>query len=495
MADNWQLKAVLSAVDKLSPVLKGVGNVAQTTRKYLSDVAGSANALTSKIGLPLTALSGLLGGFTAVAIKNAVVGYTDAGEAIYKGALRAGMSVEEWQRMKYVAEQSGVAIESLEGATAKLNKQIGDAAAGKNKDLAGLFKKLGISARDANGQLRTGIDMLPELADAFSRNKNPVVQARMGMALFGKSWQEMMPLLMEGSAGIEANLDRFKKLKGVMSLDDVKGAKELGDKFKDLEMVTKGFQNTIAKELVPVLGPLIEDIVQWAAANRKVVSAGVKEFVRDLVTGLRQIDWAGVIQGAKDFARSVASLVEFVGGAKNALIGLVIIMNLQTIAAFVGLLGSVWRLIWGLGTMTVTAIPAAVTSMGTLGTAMMTAGTKANALLGVLGKLSAVAAAGFAGWEIGTWLNDNVINPGVQKLTGDKDQTLGGWIYDKLHPDEAAGSKPSLVTQQSKGRVDGQVNINISGLPQGSRVEQVAGGGNMPLNLNAGYRSDALGMP
>ena len=95
MADNWQLKAVLSAVDKLSPVLKGVSGAAKSTRKYLSDVASSANALTGKIGLPLSAFSGLLGGFSAVAIKNAVAGYTDAGEAIYKGALRAGMSVED----------------------------------------------------------------------------------------------------------------------------------------------------------------------------------------------------------------------------------------------------------------------------------------------------------------------------------------------------------------------------------------------------------------
>lgn len=343
MADNWQLKAVLSAVDKLSPVLKQVGGVAKTTRKYLSDVASAANGLTSKIGLPLTALSGVLGGFSLVAIKNAVVGFTDMGEEIYKASLRTGMSVEQLQRMKYVSEQAGVPVESLQLGMAKLNKQLGDATAGKNKDLAGLMKKLGIGMRDANGQLKAGIDILPQLSDAFVRNQNPVVQARMGMALFGKSWQEMVPLLMEGSDGINSSLDRFKRLKGVMNLADLKGAKDLGDKFKDLEFVTKGFQNTIAKELVPVLGPVIEDIIQWGAANRKLVSTGVKEFARDLVAGIRQIDWSGIIQGAKNFAKSLGVLVDWVGGAKNALILLAVIINAQTIMAMVGLVGAVGR--------------------------------------------------------------------------------------------------------------------------------------------------------
>lgn len=343
MADNWQLKAVLSAVDKMSPVLKQVSGVAKTTRKYLSDVAGAANKLTSKIGLPLTALSGVLGGFSLVAIKNAVVGFTDMGEEIYKASLRTGMSVEQLQRMKYVSEQAGVPIESLEIGMAKLNKQIGDATAGKNKDLAGLMKKLGIDMREANGQLKAGIDILPQLSDAFVRNKNPVVQARMGMALFGKSWQEMVPLLMEGADGINSSLDRFKRLKGVMNLADLKGAKDLGDKFKDLEFVTKGFQNTIAKELIPVLGPVIEDIIQWGVANRKLVSSGVKEFARELVQGMREVDWTGIIEGTKRVIGSLGTLVDWLGGTKNALIVLAVVINAQTIMALVGLVGAVGR--------------------------------------------------------------------------------------------------------------------------------------------------------
>lgn len=551
MADNWQLKAVLSAVDKMSPVLKQVGNVAKTTRKYLSDVAGAANHLTGKIGLPLTALSGVLGGFSLVAIKNAVVGFTDMGEEIYEASLRTGMSVEQLQRMKYVSEQAGVPVESLQMGMAKLNKQMGDVSAGKNKDLALLMKKLGISARDANGQLKAGIDILPQLADAFVRNKNPVVQARMGMALFGKSWQEMVPLLMEGSEGINASLERFKRLKGVMNLDDIKGAKELGDKFKDLEFVTKGFQNTIAKELVPVLGPLIEDIVQWAAANRKVVSAGVKEFVRDLVDGMRQIDWTTVINGAKDFARWLGRMVDMVGGAKNALILLVIVMNAQTIMAIGGLIGAVGRAGIAFLAMAARAYVAsnaslmamarvavmAIATAGPIGAigamfswvAGMVAGaggiiSGALGMVGVairgigaalmanpLGIILALATAAYLiyqNWDtLKKWFSSffDWVGEKFQSLVGravDLAKSVGGFFGGDSSPRAAAnsnaalnnGSRPSLVGA-SQVKASGLIEVSFKDAPPGMRVEQTKAGGDVPVNTNVGYRSYAMGMP
>lgn len=498
MSDNWQLKAVLSANSAgMVKALADVGKMAKTTRKYLLDVGKSAGKLSGQVGLPFALIGTALAGFSVMGIKNAVVGFTELGESVYKASLRTGMSVEQLQRMKYVSEQAGVPVEALEGGIGKLNKNIGMAAAGKSKDLAALFKKLGISARDSNGQLKGGMDILPQLADAFQRNKNPVVQARMGMALFGKTWQEMIPLLAEGSEGITQSLERFKRLKGVMSFDDIKGAKELGDKFKDLNMVTKGFQMTIAKELAPVLGPVIEGFIQWSAANRQVVAAGVKEFVRDLVTSLREVDWKGVIQSVKSFGSSLAGLVEMVGGARNALIILAVVMNAQTIMAMFGMIGSVGRLVWWLGTLTATAIPAAITQMSTLAMAMMSANAGGVTMLGTVGllvaKLGLLAAAAGAGYAVGGWINDHVVNAGMEAATGENGQTLGGWIYDKTHPEESTG-RPSLVGQGQKAMVGGEIKVSFANAPQGMRVDPV-GNGPVALNPEVGYRSFATGMP
>ncbi len=57
------------------------------------------------------------------------------------------------------------------------------------------------------------------------------------------------------------------------------------------------------------------------------------------------------------------------------------------------------------------------------------------------------------------------------------------------------GGRSSLLPPASSAaKVEGQVNIKIDGLPPGSRVENVSGG-TMPLNIDAGYSANALGMP
>lgn len=56
--------------------------------------------------------------------------------------------------------------------------------------------------------------------------------------------------------------------------------------------------------------------------------------------------------------------------------------------------------------------------------------------LGMLAKAAGVFMAAYAGWAAGGWLNDNVINPLVEKVSGVKGATLGTYIYDLTHPNE-----------------------------------------------------------
>lgn len=497
MAEAWQLKAVLSAnAESMLKALNGVGRVAKSTRKYLLDVGSAAGKLSGRLGLPFAALSGVLGGFSLAGIKGAVVGFTEMGETVHRGAIQAGMTVEEYQRMKYVAEQAGTSVEGLGASLGKLNRNVGDAAAGKNKNLSALMARLGINMRDANGQVRRGVDLLPELADAFKRNENPAARARMGMALFGKQWQEIAPLLVEGSEGITQSLERMARLKSVIPAEDILGAKELGDKFKDLHMVFKGFQMVVARELAPVIGPLVEDLTAWWVANKKLVSVEVARMAREFGAWVKSIDFKAVLSGVQDFFRGVGDLVRMLGGAKNALIGLVVFMNMGAIMAFASLGGSVLRLGVYLGGLALSAL-APVAPLQILQAEMVAANVKGAALVGTFGKLAAaagVAAAAYAGWKAGEWLNDNVINPGVQKLSGDKDATLGTWIYDKLHPNEVDATRPSLAGG-NQTKVGGEINVRFENAPAGMRVEQGGQTGQVPINTEVGYRGFAMGTP
>lgn len=154
MADNWQLKAVLSAnAQGMIKALGDVGKMAKNTRKYLADIAGAAGNLGQRIALPSGLIGTLLAGFSGAAVKDAMVGLADLEDEVSKFTATTGIAGSEFKRFQYLAKLSNVPFESLTGSMGKLNKQIYDAANGKGKDLAGLFSRLGIKMRDSNGQL------------------------------------------------------------------------------------------------------------------------------------------------------------------------------------------------------------------------------------------------------------------------------------------------------------------------------------------------------
>ncbi|AMP13680.1 phage-related minor tail family protein [Collimonas pratensis] len=70
--------------------------------------------------------------------------------------------------------------------------------------------------------------------------------------------------------------------------------------------------------------------------------------------------------------------------------------------------------------------------------------------LGKFGKVLGAVGAFSAGWEIGSLLNDHVIDPAAKWASGGKSETLGGWIFDATHKEEMARlSGPTPLKKQT----------------------------------------------
>lgn len=501
MSDNWQLKAVLSAnAEGMLKTLKAVNNATKNTRKYLADVGSSSVGLAKSLAMPVGAFAGLAAAFSIGGMTTAVKNFAVLGDEVAKGSQRIGVSIAEYQQLSYVAGQSGVSVEGLGSSMGRLNKGIAEAAAGKNQNLAGLLKKAGISMRDANGHLRSGAQLLPEVADLFERNTNAATQARMGNAIFGKSWQELAPLLQGGSSGIQQLQERYKQLGIEVDAGAIKSGEAFGDQMDDLNQVMRSYGNTITGKLLPVLGPLMEKTIQWAVANRDLITTRVTAFVSEMATAMSKIDWAAVVNGVGSFFNGLKSLVEWLGGSRNALIALVLFMNINTIAAFVALTSAVFKLGMELFALAFKSLPATIAKMGGLEAAMGKTAFGAGKLLGVLGQIGLVAGAGWAGWKVGGLLNDYVINPATRMITGDKEGTLGTALYDAFNKDpmaefNAAGTKPSLVRGANQVKASGQISVMFENAPVGTRFLQDVGKSDIPINASMGYSSRATGMP
>nr|DAP48808.1 MAG TPA: tail tape measure [Caudoviricetes sp.] len=359
MAKDLRLTAIFAVRDQLSPVIKKLSDKWGSFRKLLesdnfkklnkqflffrrslTNVTNKVTDAAKKLALPLTAAATAVG----FSLSQMMSKFLDTGDAIDKASIRLGIGAERLQSLQYAAKMSGATAEDMNSALGKLNENIAKAVAGKNEELASLFKKLGISLRDANGHVRTAADVLPEFADAIQRNTNSSVRARMAIAAFGDAGQKLIPMLQDGSKGLADMEKKAHDLGLTMSQDDVKAAASLGDKFTDLGAVFDSFGNTISAKLAPVLGPLIDDLTEFLAKNKDAFAGRLSEAVSKLADSLKKVDFEKLANEAMDCFHAIGELYDKIGGFDTILKALAALMAGKVIIAIGSFVGSLLTL-------------------------------------------------------------------------------------------------------------------------------------------------------
>lgn len=457
------LRATFTAVDKVSKPLSAMNKNIAGVRKAMSGVGAAGSRLGSAM-LPFAAVGAGVAAFAAKSVK----GFLDTSGSLQDMSDRLGISAEKLQEWSYVAEKSGVDSESMQGSMEKLNKAIFSAGSGKG-DAVKLFKKLGISVRDANGKLKTSADLMPEIADAFKKNENPTLRTAMAMTLMGKSGASMIGVLSQGSAAIKEQQDEARRLGLVLSDADIAA----GDAFSDEQLgkFNKQLQAigmTVGAKLIPVLAPLVQQMSDWLSANRVQIADGIARAATALGNALKNIDW------------------ERVGFWMKAIFGGVVVAQIAgVVAAVAGFASSIATL----GVVTGVALGLPLLAIGLLAAAAFMLWKNWD---GVVGGLKAL-------WEnFGNWIGPK-IDSIMQKFAGVK-QFFSGVAGMFGGGDSAAttgsgrGRGAVSLNAGNKQNVQGEMVVRFEGAPPGMRVDQ--GKTNAPgfsLNPDVGYRSQAWG--
>lgn len=209
--------------------------------------AAEVNALGSKmdkaglavgrLGKTIAAGAAAIGGAAlAVTLKDLVMRGLDYASSLGETAQQLGVTTDALQEYRYAASQVGIEQETMDASLAKLTKSIGEAAAG-SKTQAAAFAELGISLRDANGNMLTAGDAIPQIAEALSKIPDPAARARIETDLFGKSGQKLDTLLSQGAAGVNGLRDAAQKLGVVLSSEQIQKADDTADKLSALKQV------------------------------------------------------------------------------------------------------------------------------------------------------------------------------------------------------------------------------------------------------------------
>jgi len=153
-------------------------------------------------------------------------------------AQQLGVTTKDLQVYRYIASQVGIEQGTMDKSLARLTRTIGEAATGSEKQQK-LFKTLGISIRDAKGEIKTAGDVIPELADRLASVASPAQRGAVEVKAFGKSGQELDTMLAGGSQGIRQMTSELESMRGILSDDEIQNADELADKFEKLKLALK----------------------------------------------------------------------------------------------------------------------------------------------------------------------------------------------------------------------------------------------------------------
>lgn len=241
------------------------------TKSALASVKGGLEGILTSAGKVNGVLASLGAALSVAGLVAAGRAALDTADELSKLSQKTGLSVESLSLLKPIAEQSGVSLEGLTKGLAKLATSMYDAAGGTKEPLEA-FERLGVSFRDAAGQLRPTEDVLLELADAFASMPDGAEKSALAMKLFGKSGVELIPFLNQGRAGIEALKAKFKELGLEISGDTARAAEQFNDTLDTVKQALSGIAMKIAEAALPALQSFADALVALASHGEEILA-------------------------------------------------------------------------------------------------------------------------------------------------------------------------------------------------------------------------------
>ena len=253
--------------------------------KEMGNLGDVVNGLTSKLGIQLpdgmkssmntmgsldAQSLALAGGFAAVAAaivkaEKAMISMTKESAAfadnIITLSMQTGQSTQQLQEFSYATELIDVSVDTLQGSLRKLTNNMQDTMNGTGNAKAS-FEALGVSVTNADGSMRSANDVFYETIDALGKVKNETERDAMSMDIFGRSAQDLNPLIIQGSKTLKAYADEAHNMGYVLDDEALSALGAVDDAYQRLQKTQEGVKNQLAVEFAPYLEEFYGDATQ-----------------------------------------------------------------------------------------------------------------------------------------------------------------------------------------------------------------------------------------
>ena len=301
--------SILIDSDKADKSLQKTGKHTESMGSKLGK--GLKTAVGFGIGLAAAGAAGAAALF-GVATKSA-----EATDRIDKMSQKMGMSKKGFQEWDYVLSQNGVSMEGMQMGMKRMTQAAQQSAEGVGKG-AESFKALGVSVTDASGKMKSQDQIFNESVTALQGMEDGTVKASLAQDLFGRSGQEMLPLLNGNAEGVTNLKNKANDLGMVLSDKAVKAGVKFTDQLDTMKRVMGGVVSEIGVELMPIFAEMMD----WVMANMPTIKKVVKKAFDTIA---RSVKW--VIDNSN-------WLIPVLAGVAAAFVGL------KVISVITGLVGA-----------------------------------------------------------------------------------------------------------------------------------------------------------
>ena len=266
----------------------------EDAEQSMGNLGDVVNGLTSKLGIQLpdgmkssmnamgsldASSLALAGTFAAVAaaivkVEKAMISMTKESASfadnIITLSMQTGQSTQQLQEFAYASELIDVSVDTLQGSLTKLTNNMQDTMNGTGNAKAS-FDALGISVTNADGSMRSANDVFYETIDALGKVKNETERDAMSMDIFGRSAQDLNPLIIQGSKTLKAYADEAHNMGYVLDDEALSALGAVDDAYQRLQKTQEGVKNQLAVEFAPYLEEFYGDVTSMVKDGGKAI--------------------------------------------------------------------------------------------------------------------------------------------------------------------------------------------------------------------------------
>ena len=270
--------------NELAKMKQQAKQTSDTVKKELTDSVTQFAGQVAKLSAVVTAVITALGGLTLSAASSA--------DEINTLSKVTGISTEELQKFSYASDLIDVSVSTLQSSLTKLTRNMNTAKDGTG-DAYEAFKALGVEIKDSGGNLRNNVDVFYEVVDALGEIDNATQRDAYAMQIFGRSAQELNPLIIAGSDALKEFGEEADSMGIIFDQQTLDNLNEFKDKVDVAKQQLKGAATIVGGELVNSFNALFDgangllDMVQKAKADGTLQE--IADSVADAVSMLIEI--------------------------------------------------------------------------------------------------------------------------------------------------------------------------------------------------------------